>query len=95
MNGLLKEKISVLVGCGRTVIAIDGSCASGKSTLADEIKELFGGTVIQADSFFLPADMRTAERLSEPGGNFHRERFCDEVITVSYTHLTLPTMAVV
>ncbi len=80
MNDILKEQISKIISAGRAVIAIDGNCASGKSTLADEIQQIFGGTVIRADSFFLPIDMRSVERLSEPGGNFHRERFVTEVI---------------
>ena len=80
MNDILKEQISDLINNGRAVIAIDGNCASGKSTLADEIQQVFCGTVIHADSFFLPLDMRTDERLSEPGGNFHRERFISELV---------------
>lgn len=80
MNDILKEQISALINSGRAVIAVDGNCAAGKSTLADEIRSVFGGTVIRADSFFLPFCMRTDERLSEPGGNFHRERFVSEVI---------------
>ncbi len=81
MNKLVFEKIqSLLLAKEKVVIAIDGMCASGKSTLAAEIKELFGGTVIHADDFFLPFEMRTPERLNEPGGNFHRERFYDEVV---------------
>ena len=80
MNYILREQISNLINNGRAVIAIDGNCAAGKSTLADEIQSVFGGTVIRADSFFLPFDMRTDERLGEPGGNFHRERFIAEVI---------------
>jgi len=80
MNNILKERIAEIINNGRAVIALDGNCASGKSTLADEIQSLFGGTVIRADSFFLPFQMRTDERLGEPGGNFHRERFIAEVI---------------
>lgn len=64
----------------RTVIAIDGSCASGKTTLADEIAQLLGCDVAHADDFFLPPEMRTVQRLAEPGGNLHRERFLSEVI---------------
>lgn len=80
MNNILKEQISNIFFDGRAVIAIDGNCAAGKTTLAQEIQSFFGGTVIQADNFFLPFDMRSEERLSEPGGNFHRERFEAEVI---------------
>lgn len=79
MNGIISENISSLINCGRAVVAIDGNCASGKSTLADEIQRTFGGTVIRADSFFLPFDMRSEARLSEAGGNFHYERFKAEV----------------
>ena len=31
------------------------------------------------DDFFLPMELRTAERLEEPGGNVHYERFSAEV----------------
>lgn len=31
------------------------------------------------DDFFLPPELRTAERLSQPGGNVHYERFSAEV----------------
>ena len=64
----------------RIVVAIDGKCASGKTTAAELICEIFGGEIIHLDDFFLPPTMRTSERLSEPGGNLHRERFIDEVI---------------
>ena len=36
--------------------------------------------VIHIDDFFLRPFQRTAERLSEPGGNFDRERFLKEVL---------------
>lgn len=81
MNKLIFERIEQLLSQKeKVIIAVDGMCASGKSTLAEEIRAAFGGTVIHADSFFLPACLRTAERLCEPGGNFHRERFADEVV---------------
>lgn len=62
------------------VIAIDGCCASGKTTLAEKIAEEIGAQIIHADDFFLPPEMRSAERLALPGGNIHYERFADEVI---------------
>lgn len=80
MNKTIIENISALIARGRAVVAIDGNCASGKSTLANEIRRAFSGTVIHADSFFLPMYMRGEERLSEPGGNFHYERFKSEVV---------------
>ena len=64
----------------RVVLAIDGRAASGKSTAAKLIAGLFDGAAVHLDDFFLPFDMRTAERLAEPGGNLDRERFSDEVV---------------
>lgn len=62
------------------VIAIDGGAASGKTTLANELSERYGGSVIHMDDFFLQPHQRTQERLSEAGGNLDRERFQSEVI---------------
>ena len=64
----------------RAVIVIDGRAASGKSTLADSIAQSLCGHVVHADDFFLPFDMRTADRLSQAGGNIHYERFAEEVV---------------
>lgn len=62
------------------IIAIDGRCAAGKTTLAAELAEQLDGDVIHMDDFFLPPKLRTPERRSEPGGNVHYERFLTEVI---------------
>ena len=64
----------------RTLIAIDGRCGSGKTTLAAELMEAAGCTVIHMDYFYLRAEQRTPERLDEPGGNVDRERFLEEVL---------------
>lgn len=62
------------------IVAIDGGSASGKTTLASLICEAFDAVVFHMDDFFLPFEMRTSERLSEAGGNVHRERFLSEVL---------------
>lgn len=62
------------------LIAIDGRSASGKTTLADKISEHIDCNIIHCDDFFLPPEMRTRERLLEPGGNTHYERLKKEVI---------------
>lgn len=62
-----------------SIIAIDGPCASGKTTLAKLIAENTGAQIIHMDNFFLPPEMRTAKRLSQAGGNIHYERFNAEV----------------
>lgn len=62
------------------IIAIDGRAASGKSTLAEQLSKLLDADVVHMDDFFLPPALRTEERLAEPGGNVHYERFCEEVL---------------
>lgn len=62
------------------VIAIDGRAASGKSTAAELLSRITGGSLIHMDDFFLPMELRTELRLSEPGGNIHYERFSAEVL---------------
>lgn len=61
------------------VIGIDGRCGAGKSTLAQRLSQIYNGGVIHMDDFFLPPSLRTTERLDEPGGNVHYERFINEV----------------
>lgn len=74
------DAVDKLLAEGSSVIAIDGCSAAGKSTLAGQIAECYGIGVVHMDDFFLPFDMRTPERLGEPGGNLHRERFLEEVV---------------
>uniref|UniRef100_UPI00405628D5 uridine kinase family protein n=1 Tax=Acetatifactor sp. TaxID=1872090 RepID=UPI00405628D5 len=62
------------------VVTIDGRCASGKSTMAQMLQEITGAGVIHMDDFFLPMELRSKERLAEPGGNVHYERFMEEVL---------------
>lgn len=64
----------------RVLIAIDGRCASRKTTLAKKLKEELFCNVIHMDDFFLRPTQRTAERYDEPGGNVDRERFLAEVL---------------
>lgn len=62
------------------VVAIDGRCASGKTTLACQLEQVTGAGVVHMDDFFLPPKMRTEERMREAGGNVHYERFAGEVL---------------
>lgn len=81
------------------VLAIDGKCGAGKTTLAQHIGALFDVDVIHLDSFFLPVDLRTPARFAQPGGNVHHERFLEEVLLgiasqkpFSYRHFDCKTM---
>ena len=62
------------------IIAIDGRCGSGKTTLAAMLHERFGGNLFHMDDFFLRVSQRTPQRYSEPGGNVDYERFKEEVL---------------
>lgn len=62
------------------IIAIDGRCGAGKTTLAAHLAESLHGEVVHLDDFFLPPEMRTPERLGKAGENVHHERFLSEVL---------------
>lgn len=62
-------------------VAIDGPCASGKSTLGALLSELYHCPLLHMDDFFLRPGQRTPARLSEPGGNVEYERFQQEVLS--------------
>lgn len=80
MDSLL-QAIEALVAIKPTIMAIDGPCAGGKSTLAKRLGEHFpSAKVYHMDDFFLKPDMRTAQRLAMPGGNVDHERFLKELL---------------
>lgn len=86
MNQIMKDTFSVILqeieACKKQpmLIAIEGRCASGKTTLADRLEEKLKCNVIHMDHFFLRPQQRTKKRLSEPGGNVDYERFLEEII---------------
>ena len=63
------------------ILGIDGRSGAGKSTLASLLAQFYASDVIHMDEFFLPADLRTPKRLSEPGGNIHYERFSSQILS--------------
>lgn len=77
---LLRELEALRDRGGRTLMAIDGRCASGKSTLAAELHERYGFAVVHMDHFFLRPEQRTPERYAQPGGNVDYERVLEEVL---------------
>ena len=70
---LLSEKETIIV-------AIDGNCTSGKTTLAKQLAANYDCNVFHMDDFFLRPEQRTPERFSETGGNVDYERFWEEVL---------------
>ena len=77
VEALLKENKKEII-----VIAIDGMTGSGKSTLAEEISQVYNAPIFHADDYFLPPELRTEERLNEPGGNIHYEKMKKEIIDI-------------
>lgn len=65
---------------GQLILAIDGSCASGKTTLAHALAAEFNCNLFHMDDFFLRPEQRTLQRLAQPGGNVDYERFRKEVL---------------
>lgn len=77
----LAKKIEALPRGGESVIvAVDGRCASGKTTMAAELERLLGCAVFHMDDYFPRPEQRTPERLAAPGGNIDCERFLEEVL---------------
>jgi uridine kinase len=70
-----------MLNAGDVRLAIEGGSASGKSTLARMLADIYGCTLFHMDDFFLTPSMRTEARLAEAGGNVDRERFLAEVLT--------------
>lgn len=62
-------------------VAIDGPCASGKSTLGTCLAQVYDCPLVHLDDFFLLPQARTPERLAQPGGNVDYERFDREVLS--------------
>ena len=62
------------------LIAIDGSCTAGKTTLATALAKAYDCNLFHMDDFFLRPEQRTPERFSEAGGNVDYERFYEEVL---------------
>jgi uridine kinase len=72
-----------------SIVAIDGMCGSGKSSLAALIAENLDCNVFHMDDYFLPLEMKTQDRLAQPGGNVHYERFKEEILNPLLEHRTI------
>ena len=81
LSGLLDAAGRALRQKGHLIIAVDGRCASGKTTLAARLHDVLGWAVVHIDDFFLRPEQRTPERYATPGENVDHERFLAEVLT--------------
>lgn len=57
------------------LVAIDGRCGSGKTTLGEYLKGQLDCNLFHMDDFFLRMEQRTPDRMKETGGNVDYERF--------------------
>lgn len=65
----------LLAQSGYAVIAIDGPCGSGKSSLAALLSDLFPSRVLHMDDYYLPLEQRAPGWEHTPCGNMDLERF--------------------
>lgn len=80
MDTLLARIGALMEEKERVIVAIDGQCAAGKSTLAEKLAERLDCNLLHMDDFFLRPEQRTPERYAETGGNVDYERFREEVL---------------
>lgn len=64
----------------RVIVALEGPCGSGKTTLAAALQKRYDCNVFAMDDFFLRPEQRTQERYAEIGGNVDYERFSREIL---------------
>ena len=57
------RQISGKQSAGRLLVTIDGPCASGKTTFAARLADVFQAPVVHTDDYVIPHDQKTAERL--------------------------------
>ena len=79
-NEVLEAIDELLIQKEWVLVAIDGSCTAGKTTLAAALAEAYDCNLFHMDDFFLQPHQRTPQRFSEAGGNVDYERFYNEVL---------------
>ena len=66
---------------GHLLLAIDGRCGCGKSSLADLLVRKLGGNCFHTDDFYLPFSRRSDDWKTLPAGNMDLTRLREEVLT--------------
>lgn len=69
----------------RILIAIDGNCGSGKTTLSEIIKQNFECNIFHMDDYYLPFSQRKERWENLPAGNMDLKRFKREVLIPAKT----------
>ncbi len=77
---IFREVVDLQQGSGRAILAIDGRCGSGKSSLGRALEEVFSCTLVHMDDYYMPLGQREKNWMDIPGGNMDLERFRAEVL---------------
>ena len=85
----LLETAKILRNRERAVIAIDGRCGSGKTTLSALMEQVFDCRVFHMDDFYLPWPRRAENWMTVPGGNMDLERFRTEILIPAFAGQTV------
>ena len=72
------------------VLALDGRCGSGKTTLANGLAAQFPGcTLLRTDDFYLPPARRSPDWAHTPCANMDLTRLRDEALRPAYAGQTV------
>ena len=74
----------LLSGSESVILAIDGRCASGKTTLATKLQDEFQCNVIHMDDFYLPIHLREPGWENTPGKNIDFDRLKEIIKTIPF-----------
>ena len=81
ISALLDAVEQDLAERGHLLLAIDGRCGCGKSSLADLLARELDGNVFHTDDFYLPFSRRPNDWKTLPAGNMDLTRLREEVLT--------------
>ena len=74
------REMEALLTQGGGILAIDGRCGSGKSSLGALLERLYPCTLVHMDDFYMPPEGRQENWMEIPAGNMDLERFEREVL---------------
>lgn len=89
MERFLQQIMNQVKDRKNCLIAIDGRCASGKTTLSSLLEQHLGCAVIHTDDFFMPIQKRSANFMDMIGGHIEQERFKKEIILPLQKHQSI------
>lgn len=77
---VFREAVELLQQKSPAILAIDGRCGSGKSSLGRMLEEVFACSLVHMDDYYMPFEKRSQNWMEIPAGNMDLERFRAEVL---------------